>query len=115
MASYLCFLYLALALSLSVIHVNVDIKIKSKARIGFAVVVSYFLKSGWLCNLPPKRAVTWNAKFHPGLHEGVDVRADVRTIFSEPKFIECIIDNQIFSPMVLRCARESSAITSNLL
>ena len=29
----------------------------------------------------------------------------VRTIFSEPKFLGCI-DNQIFLPMVLRCARE---------
>ena len=35
--------------------------------------------------------------FIPGLHEGVDVRTYVRTIFSEPKFLECI-DNQIFLP-----------------
>ena len=33
----------------------------------------------------------------------------VRTIFPEPKFLGCI-DNQIFLPMVLRCARENSAI-----
>ena len=34
----------------------------------------------------------------------------VRTIFSEPKFLGCI-DFHILLPMVLRCARESSAIT----
>ena len=49
-------------------------------------------------------ASIWNAKFHPGIHEGVDVRTDVRTIFSELKFLGCI-DNQIFLPMVLRFAR----------
>ena len=27
--------------------------------------------------VPPKRAGTSNAKFQPGLHEGVDVRTDV--------------------------------------
>ena len=32
-------------------------------------------------------------------------RRYVRTILSEPKFLECI-DNQILLPMVLRCARE---------
>ena len=31
-------------------------------------------------------------------------RTYVRTILSEPKFLECI-DNQIFLPMVLRCAK----------
>ena len=35
--------------------------------------------------------------FIPGLHEGVDVRTYVRTIFSEPKFLGCI-DNQILLP-----------------
>ena len=49
--------------------------------------------------------------------KGVDVRTEVRTIFSEPKFLGCI-DNQIFLPMVLRCAlraRESSAKNTNFL
>ena len=36
----------------------------------------------------------------------------VRTIFSEPTFLGCII-YQIFLPMVFRCARESSAINNN--
>ena len=37
----------------------------------------------------------------------------VRTIFSEPKFLGCII-YQIFLPVGFRCARESSAINNNL-
>ena len=45
--------------SFSVIHANVDIKIKSKERIGFVVVVVfYLLKSEWLCDVPLKRAGT---------------------------------------------------------
>ena len=56
----------------------------------------------WLCDLPPKRSGTWNAKFQSGLHEGVDLLTySVRTILSEPTFLECI-DTQIFLPMVLR-------------
>ena len=35
----------------------------------------------------------------------------VNTDDFEPKFLGCI-DNQIFLPMVLRCARENSAIIS---
>ena len=48
-----------------------------------------------------------NAKVHPGLPEGVDVR-------TEQKFLGCIV-YQIFLPMVLHCARftrESSATNS---
>ena len=40
----------------------------------------------------------------PAYMNGVDVRTDVRTIFSELKFLGCI-DNQIFLPRVLRCLR----------
>ena len=43
---------------------------------------------------------------------------DVRTMLSEPKFLRCNLDNldQVFLPMVFRCARESSAAghSSNL-
>ena len=49
-----------------------------------------------------------NAKFHPGVHEGVDVR----TIFSELKFLGCI-DNQIFLPMVLRFAPARAPLKTN--
>ena len=56
----------------------------------------------WLCDLPPKLAGTWNGKFQSGFHEGVDVLTySVRTILSEPKFLE-YIDNQIFLTTVLR-------------
>ena len=51
--------------------------------------------------------------FHPGYIKGwTYVRTySVRTFFSEPKFLGCIV-YQIFLPMMLRCgwfARESSA------
>ena len=32
-------------------------------------------------HLPSKRTGAWNAKFHPGLHEGVDVHTDAWTIY----------------------------------
>ena len=63
--------------SLSVIHVNVDIEIKPKERIGFCCCCFYLQKTRKLRDLPPKRAGAWNAKFHPGLHERVDVSTDV--------------------------------------
>ena len=57
----------------SVIHVSVEIKIKWKERIGFAVVVFISKRPGSYAIITPKRACAWNAKFHPGLHEGADV------------------------------------------
>ena len=57
-------------------------------------------------------ASSWNAKFHPGVHEGVDGRTDVRTTFSELKFLGCI-DNQIFLPMVLRFAHARAPLKTN--
>ena len=65
------FVFLSLALALSLF---LSPFFKSKERIAFVVVVFYLQKSGWLCDLLPKRACTRNAKFQPGLHEGVDVR-----------------------------------------
>ena len=63
--------------------------------------------------LLPKRAGTWNAKFHFGLHEGVNSRMDVlRTDDFLRIKISWMHSLQIFLPMVLRCARfarESSA------
>ena len=70
----LCFL--SRSSSFAVIHVNVDIKIKLKYRIGFVVVVFNSKSQRKLCDLPQKRAGAWNVKFHPLLHEGVDVRKD---------------------------------------
>ena len=96
-----------------VIHANVDFKIKSKERIGVVVVVFLSLKSGWLSDLLPKRTRTWNAKFHPGWHEGVDVRTDVlRTDdFLRTKILRlgCIV-YQIFLPMVLCCERSTTKL-----
>ena len=43
-------------------------------------------------------------KFHPSLHEWVELLMDERTDdFLRPKFLGCI-DNQIFLPMELRFA-----------
>ena len=50
--------------------------------------------------------------FIPGVHEGLDVRTDGQTIFSELKFLGCI-DNQIFLPMVLRFARARAPLKTN--
>ena len=49
---------------------------KSKERISFVVVVVFLsLKvPGWLRHLLSKRVCAWNAKFHSGLHEWVEVR-----------------------------------------
>ena len=90
----LLFFFISRSSSFSVIHGNVDIEIKSRERIGFVVVVVVFLslKSGWLCDLPPKRALLEMQNFTPGC---MKVWTNVRTIFSEPKFSGCI-DNQIF-------------------
>ena len=98
--------------SFSVIHVNVDIKMNLKERTGLVVVVFFSLKvrvvislrtadafpvvaplrsqARWLCDLPPKCAGTWNAKFQSGLHEGMDVGTySVWTILLKPKFLGC--------------------------
>ena len=84
--------------SFSVIHVNNAVERKS--RLCWCCFLSLKFRVA-LSALTPKGAGAWNAKFHPSLHEGVDKRTDVQTIFSEPKFLGCI-DNQIFLPMVLR-------------
>ena len=62
---------------------------------------------------PFGRSAAKNAKFHPFLHEGVDVRMDVlRTDAFLRTNISWMHRLPIFLPMVLRCARfarESSA------
>ena len=55
------------------------------------------LKSGWPCNLPPKRVGVMR-NFNPAYMKGW---TDVQTILSKPKFLGCI-DNEFFLPMVLR-------------
>ena len=90
--------------SFFVIHVNVDIKSKSKERIGFTVVVVVFFISkspgGYAIYLRNARVLelqNFTAPYITGWTYGM--------ILSEPKFLGCI-DNQIFLPMVLSCARE---------
>ena len=95
--------------SFFVIYINVDIKIKLKERIISFVVVFLPLKAWVATQFIAKTSGTWNAKFYPSFHEGVDVRTDVETIFSELKFAGCI-DNQIFLPMVLHCVRCTQAL-----
>ena len=102
----LCFLSLALALSLLCTSMQ-TLKLSRKKESVLLLLFYYLLKSGLLYDLPRKREGSWNTKFHPGLHEGWTY---VRTILREPKFLGFILwDNQIFLPMVLRCARLASA------
>ena len=60
--------------------------------------------------MPLKRAGTWNAKFHPGLHEGMDVRTDnfLRTKIS---WMHRLLN---FLTM-LRFARERAPLSSHRL
>ena len=98
----LCFLSLALALSLLCTSMQ-TLKLSRKKKIGFVVVILLSLKV-WVAIrfTAEKREGSWNTKFHPGLHERWTY---VRTILREPKFLGFILwDNQIFLPMVLRCA-----------
>ena len=98
------FVFLSLVLALSLLSTPMQtLKLSRKKE------SASLFGSGWLCDLLPKRECNENAKFHPGLHEAVDVRTDD---FLRTKFLGCIVQ-QIFLPMVLRCApfaRECSAI-----
>ena len=74
--------------SFSVIHVNVGIKIEVERqnRLCCCCCFCFYLKKfGKLCDLPPKRMGPSKAKFHPGLHEWVDVRTEdfLRTQISQ--------------------------------
>ena len=104
----LCF-FLSLAPAVFIVtHVNLDIKFKSKERIGFDVVVVvvfflYISKSpGGYAFYRRNAGVLEMQDFTPAYIIGWTY---VRTIFSEPKLLRCI-DNQMFLPVVLRCARE---------
>ena len=72
--------------SFSVIHVNVGIKIEVERQNRLCCCCCFYLKKfGKLCDLPPKRMGASKAKFHPGLHEWVDVRTEdfLRTQISQ--------------------------------
>ena len=89
--------------SFFVIHVNVDIKIKLKERIGF-IVVFFISKSpgGYAIYRRNARVLEMQNFISPYITWWTYVRT-YGTILSEPKFRGCI-DNQVFLPMVLRCA-----------
>ena len=80
--------------SFSVIHVNVDIEVKSKERIGFCCCWFYLSMAGKLCDLPPKRAV----RTYP-----------VRTIFSEPNFLNAQITKFSYPWCSVACSRPSDS------
>ena len=102
-------LFVSRSSSFSGFQVYVNIKSQSKERLGFVVVFT-LLKSGQpaICRRNARGAL--NAKFHRNLNEGMDVRRDhfVR-IKSSLKHSLLSLDNQIISPMVLRCARLAHA------
>ena len=58
------------------------------------------------------RGVLEMQNFSPAYKKGLDVQTYVGAILSEPKFLGCI-DNQLFSPMVLRSARSKNSPVSN--
>ena len=90
--------------TLLVIHAIVAIKFKSKKD---SALLLFSLSKSPGGHLPPKRPGCLKCEnFTKAYMKGG--RTD-RTILSQPKFLGCL-DNQIFLPMVLRCARESSAI-----
>ena len=90
--------------SFFVIHVNADIKSKSKERIGFIVVVVFFFISKSPGSYAIYRRNARVLELHNFTPPYITGWTD-GTILSEPKFLG-YIDNQIFLPMVLSCARE---------
>ena len=87
---FLFFFFISRSNSFSVIHVNVGIKIEVERQNRLCCCCCccfcfYLKKFGKLCDLPPKRMGASKAKFHPGLHEWVDVRTEdfLRTQISQ--------------------------------
>ena len=100
------FFLISISSSFSVIHANEDFKIKSKESA--SLLLFFISKSPGSCAIYCRNArVLEMQNFTPAYMKGWTY---VRTIFSEAKFLGCIV-YQIFLPMVLRCARESAAIT----
>ena len=82
-------------------------KLPTKAKVALGCSQYVYTKSCWKRKSCSK--VVEHNLFMPK-HEGVDVR----TIFSEPKFLGSV-DYHIFLPMVLRCARFARARTPLIL
>ena len=79
--------FLSHALTLSLLSTSMQAsKLKSKDCCCCCCCFCFYLKKfGKLCDLPPKRMDASKAKFHPGLHEWVDVLTEdfLRTQISQ--------------------------------
>ena len=95
-----CFLSLALALSLLFTSMK-RLKLSQKKK--SALLLFFFISKnpGGYVIYQQKGAGAWDAKFHPGLHKGVDIHTDD---FVKTKISWMHIHNQIFLHMVLCCA-----------
>ena len=82
-----CCFFLSHALTLSLLSTSIQAsKLKSKDCCCCCCCFCFYLKKfGKLCDLPPKRMGASKAKFHPGLHEWVDVLTEdfLRTQISQ--------------------------------
>ena len=65
--------------SFSVIHANVDFLKLSRKKESASLLLFFISKSpsGYAIYCRNARVRSWNAKFHPALYEGVDLRTDV--------------------------------------
>ena len=104
----LCFFFLFLALALSLLATPMKTLKLSRKKESASLLLFFISKSPGSCAIYCRNArVLEMQNFTPAYMKGWTY---VRTIFSEAKFLGCIV-YQIFLPMVLRCALESAAIT----
>ena len=105
--------FLSLALAFSMLSTPMQTLKLSRKKESVSLLLFFISKSPGGCAIYCRNArVLEMQNFTPAYRKGWTY---VRTIFSEPKFLGCII-YQIFLPMVFRCARfarESSAINNN--
>ena len=109
----LLFFFLFLALALSLLARPMKTLKLSRNKESASLLLFFISKSPGSCAIYCRNArVLEMQNFTPAYMKGwTYVRTYfVRTIFSEAKFLGCIV-YQIFLPMVLRCALESAAIT----
>ena len=103
----LCF-FLFLFLALSLLSTPMRTLKLSRKNESASLLLFFISKSPGSCAIYCRKArVLEMQNFTPAYMKGWMY---VRTIFSEAKFLGCIV-YQIFLPMVLRCARESAAIS----
>ena len=106
--SPLFFFFLFLFLALSLLSTPMRTLKLSRKKESASLLLFFISKSPGSCAIYCRNArVLEMQNFTPAYMKGWTY---VRTIFSEAKFLGCIV-YQIFLPMVLRCARESAAFT----